>query len=939
MNNAHFKPSLSLSNLINDDLREDYERFTLFLEAYYEWLQSTTIEIENLSGTFSMDEVVVGAISGADAIIKQVSTGKLIVELKSRIPFEIGETITGETSSATCKVSSVTDNVIRSSGELLNYRNVQLTVDKYVDYLKSELYSSLPSNIEANKRFIARKFRDFYKIKGNKKSYQLLFRTLFNEDVFIKYPGEELLRVSDGKFEKTQIIRAVVENESTIFDYLNQTITGQTSDAIGNVVDIKLFNVGSVRVAEMTLKLVSGVFNAGERIEIVGTETTNTAIYGMVTGFTINDAGSGYAVGDTVIITSGEGNGATAVVSSIQKSPITKIKVNTPGYGYRLNTEATINNSGTGGTGLIVRVTDIANTYSAGGYTVGETATISIISRGSNYFKAPTITLTDSVISSLGMLSDKLIQIVSGGTNYAVGDALVFTGGSGGGAAGNVASVSEATTYDLLFEDGFRMTADGSYYDIVKNEDWNVTGSITRLELTNFGTAYTISNLPTISVTSGTGSSANLISIGIQGSGANVSIDVANNATGIGSIRKISLTNFGVGYVTANVNLSGIGDGNANVSAIITGLGINDGGWINDDGKIDYKLLQDSEYYQDFSYVIRSGLEFNLYSDIVKQIIHPAGLQFFGEILITTELDVSPVFKSTLELATNVNKYIAYMVLKGNAAVSPSYRSLNVEIDVKSLIQTQTAIYNRIERLISFQSEIDVSPIISSVIDIISNVNEFIVYINSLINTQSLNTFTERQIKIHTSLSMPDAFEMIERLVSLQPKINVSPIISSVIDIISSINEFIVYLQSLVSTESLNNFTERQIKIHPFSNVYEEFSPIAPNLLTIGETPISVYSSNLISEFQSLTFNDTYGTGLKTVRKNTKVSGTVDVTGNTVSGTSTTLNTDFANGDSIIIGNEKFIVNSVANTNYLLLNVSAQGSYTGASAYKEALVY
>lgn len=865
MNNAHFKPSLSLSNLINDDLREDYERFTLFLDAYYEWLQTSTIEIENVSGTFSVNETLVGETSGAKAVVKQVLSGKLIVEITSRLPFEVDETITGSTSSATCTIISIQDNVVRSTGELLNYRNVELSVDKYVDYLKSELYTSLPSNIQANKRFIARKFRDFYEIKGNKKSYELLFRTLFNEEIDIKYPGEDILRVSDGKFEKTQIIRAVIEDESTIFDYLNQTITGQDSEAIANVVDIKLFNIGSVRVAEMTLKLVSGVFDAGERIEIVGTESTNTAIYGMVTGFTINDAGSGYAVGDTVTITSGEGNEAKAVVSSIQKSPITSIKVNTPGYGYRLNTEATINNSGTGGTGLIVRVTDIANTYSAGGYTIGETATVSIISRGSDYFKAPTITLTDSVISSLGMLSDKLIQIVDGGTNYAVGDALVFTGGSGTSASGNVASVNEATTYDFLFEDGFRMKADGSYYDIIKNEDWNVTGAITRLELTNFGTGYTVSNLPIISVTSGTGTSANLIATGIQGIGANVSIDIANNATGIGSIRKIDLTDFGVGYVTANVNLASVGDGNANVSAIVTGLGIKEGTWINDDGKVDYKILQDSDYYQDFSYVIRSGLEFNLYSDIVKQAIHPAGLQFFGEILITTKLDVIPVFVDTF-------KYITNMILKDAALVQASYAALSVENDIALLIQTQTAIYNKLERLVSLQPEIDVSPIISSVIDIISNVNEYIVYLETLINTENLNSFTERQIKINPSLSIYDGFNLLD-----------------------------------------------------------------PNLLTLGETPISLFASNTISTIENFTFEDTYGTGLKTVTKNQKITGTVTVVGSDVIGSGTTLNADFANGDSIIIGNEKFIVNSVANTDYLMLNVSAQGSYTGASAYKETL--
>ena len=89
----------------------------------------------------------------------------------------------------------------------------------------------------------------------------------------------------------------------------------------------------------------------------------------------------------------------------------------------------------------------------------------------------------------MGLLTPKLITIANTGTNYGVGNSLVFTGGSGGAAAGIVAAVEETTTYDFLFEDGQRMIVDGSYEDILKNEDWNVLGPIARIELTNFGTA------------------------------------------------------------------------------------------------------------------------------------------------------------------------------------------------------------------------------------------------------------------------------------------------------------------------------------------------------------------------------------------------------------------------------------------------------------------
>jgi hypothetical protein len=273
---------------------------------------------------------------------------------------------------------------------------------------------------------------------------------------------------------------------------------------------------------------------------------------------------------------------------------------------------------------------------------------VQIINRGSGYYKKPSITLEDTVVKSLGLLSENLITIASGGTNYGVGNTIVFTGGSGANATGIVASVVETTTFDLKFEDDTKMIAETGK-DIIKNEDWLVKGPIARIELTNYGTGYTKTSLPTISVTSTTGSSANLIATNIQGASANVSIDTANNVTGVGSIRAVELKNFGVSYTTANVSLSAIGDGNANLTPIISGLGIKEGNWVGDYGKIDYKKIQDSYYFQDFSYVIRSGLAFTKYQESLKSIIHPAGLQAFGEILIQSTLDLTPIMLTTIE--------------------------------------------------------------------------------------------------------------------------------------------------------------------------------------------------------------------------------------------------------------------------------------------------
>lgn len=691
MAEVKFQPSQRVESFFSEDLGNDSERFLLFLKAYYEWLQTTKITYTSLSGTLQRDEVVTGT-SGATATIKEVGTGYIIVLVSSRVPFEIGETITGETSNATATVSTTKENVVRASGNLLNNRYIETTIDQYQDYLKAELYDSLPKEFLGDKRTIALKFKKYFESKSNEESYRFLFRLLYDEPIEFYYPGEDILRPSDGKFEKTNILR--VEATANVFNFLEKTIRGETSNSLANVVDIKTFFIGGIEIAEFTLKLVSGTFSTGETIVDVDDATLTTTVYGIVADFVINDGGSGYSLGDVITIT-GDGSEAQARVSSISDAPISTLKINEVGHGYQLNTEATINESGTGGSGLLVRVTELANTYSytdantSNTYVLGEVSRVQILNRGSEYISAPTITLQDTTISSLGLLSDKLITIVDGGSDYGVGNTLVFTGSSGANAAGIVASVEEAITYDLLFEDGFRMLSEDSYDDIIKTEEWDVLGAITRVELTNFGDGYTVDDLPTITVTSTTGSSANLIATDIQGRNANVVVDIANNTIGIGAIRDVEITNFGIDYTSATADATGIGDGNANLSITISGLGISDGGWVNDDGKLNYKYIQDSFFYQDFSYVIKSGLAFNFYKDTIKSIIHPAGFQPFGEIQITAFLNVSARILSSA-VTSEIQQYLVYIESFFN--VAPAYaesfifREIQIErpIDVSS---------------------------------------------------------------------------------------------------------------------------------------------------------------------------------------------------------------------------------------------------------------
>tara|TARA_B000000557_G_C20735319_1_gene426124 strand:+ start:69 stop:1040 length:972 start_codon:yes stop_codon:yes gene_type:complete len=64
--------------------------------------------------------------------------------------------------------------------------------------------------------------------------------------------------------------------------------------------------------------------------------------------------------------------------------------------------------------------------------------------------------------------------------------------------------------------------------------------------------------------------------------------------------------------------------------------------WSGDDGKISHlKKVQDSYYYQSFSYVIKTGQTIDYWKDAVKKLLHPAGFAFFGQVVVFTQASMA----------------------------------------------------------------------------------------------------------------------------------------------------------------------------------------------------------------------------------------------------------------------------------------------------------
>ena len=1001
---------------------------TIFYSSAYSNTVISNISIDDVIRINGENHVVDTVNTIAIVTLENHATGASSAPIVKLSPY-VSITNIADTETNRATIQDISDNVIRKSGKLLEYRDPEKTVDKYVDFLKQELYSTYPKDSVADERKIARRLREFYKTKGNEESYRFLFKMLFDEEIELKFPGEDLLRVSDGKFEKTNILR--IEATPTVFNFLNRTVVGANSVALGTVVDIRKIIVSETEIAQAELGIVIGTFEAGESIFDVTNSELSANLYGIVSGFQIVDGGSGYEVGDEIII-SGDGSDASAKVSSIRRSPVYKLKINKKGYGYREGVVATVDNTATGGEGLIVGVGDIANTYvveePAGTfYEVGEISEIFILDRGSGYAKKPTITLIDPIIEPLGMLHTDLITIDNGGGGYAIGDALTFAGGAAPttAAVGQVASVTGSN--NIIFEDSTNILFDNSYLrtdfriffqqyplnfyisglgdivrwvyypgiiptyrviglnerDVLKEEGTLPTGAIVRIELTNDGRGYDHEDLPTIGVTSSGGAGAAFTLEGIQGRSANVEVDTANVEPkyGIGSIRDVEILNYGLDYSTATADLTGSGDGNANLIPIVTGSGTSKGFFRNDDGKVDYKVIQDSEYWQDFSYVIKSGLVIERYSDIVKEILHPAGTVFFGEILIYNVISVTPKFTGIVDVINAIENYFIYITSLVQTLTGSDPQKIEKEIPLEALDPAPLVNDNNIDPVVIIEKSIDVTGQehtseyvidISLDVDTITNsdpqkiekeillealdpaplVNDNnidpVVIIEKLTDASGNERTPEYELNLEIPIDVTGQ-EHTEYELNLEIPVDVA---------IEKHTEYNIEYQtygdvSAVGPDQQSLEKEIQINIDAITEKAAEYIvvteidvvnsevtvPQGPITSTYGRQQIIVFAVDQISSIQDRTFDTEY---LTTVDIWRRITGTVNVlsyplssVSNIVFGTGgTTFLSEFIEDSPITIENEKFLVKSVANNEYMELKVPAQTNYVNVYAYR-----
>ena len=686
---ADFKDKLShlISQQAPDFVLEDHPYFLEFVKEYYKFLESAEMTLTNigdpdhiqletqtetnnflqLSGTnqqgddngdrilledtsygdFINGETITGQTSGATAtvLVEDIDEGsRLFVTHQNK--FEIGELIVGATSGAEATIATYKANPVQNIQQLLDYPDPDKTIQSFLTKFRNAFLQSIPDSLGTgvDKRKLIKNIKSLYRAKGTKRASEIFFKLLFNENAEIRFPKENILRASDGKWDTERVIRCLEVGTSNATNLIGQVITqandpgdAGVNEATAIVENVFKYEIGGETVVELVLaeSSITGTFITGQNI--TGTDNTDEdilvtcTIQGIIATKTITNDGVFYNEGDTVSVAGG-GNDAIIQVDAIGSGSISEIIVDDGGTGYEIGD--TIN-------------------FSSG----NATAKVSVVN-GSITQEESDSTTDDHIV-----LEDETVR----GDPY-TGNKVVQESGTGVGDITDVRLIYEGNGYTSL--PTLTITSSGgSSASIFANS--NDIGRILSLKTIELGSNYDDSPSPptltlptyllltnrsggfiTDETITGLDSSSTAVTATVVSFDTNTNILKCSGATG--TFAENTTITGGTSLQTATVTKNDQATATSTVNAIAT----TDGEFINQDGWISETSMriQDSLLYQDYSYIVRVGRSINDWRDTYTQTLHSAGFYFQGEVTIETQ--VSARIKDVTGINTSVTEEI-----------------------------------------------------------------------------------------------------------------------------------------------------------------------------------------------------------------------------------------------------------------------------------------
>ena len=651
-------------------------------------------------GKFTRGETITGQTSNATATVlgEDLDNGRLFISAQDK--FVIGETVLGNSSNASAIINNYKPNPVTNIQELLNFRDPDKVISNFLTKFRNEFLNTLPETLDdgIDKRKLIKNVKSLYQAKGTNRGHELFFKLLFGLKSETIYPREQMLRVSDGNWDTKTILRVISTTGNTL-NLIGRQITGLTSGATAIVENVFKFRIGANEVSEFILNAdtITGTFQTSEEIRGTANDDDDIFIKANITGIpeavTFTNDGTLYEAEENIAITAG-GTGAIVQVDNIGRGGLTDLFISDAGSGYSIGDELVFDNSGTTGSGAAGFVS-VVN----GGITPEDGTDLQIIfedNSGSVLLETASDGLSTILLETdepgTVILEDgfKLIQEDSATTeryepeyllqdtdysstitdhivletNTQIGDSyngnkIVQEEGTGTGDITDIHLRNPGNNYDKLPIISINTESElGDNGKILCYGD--EIGRIITSKIVESGAQYELSPSPTLSLRT------KVIIAGVSGSfviggtvNGETSDGTAITATVIGydsdrGILTLSDATGTFGSETTITDALSFATGTvktldqATATTSVGAVAVTSGAFINQDGHVSENTMkiQDSLYYQDFSYVIKVGQSINLWRDSFKKTIHTGGFYVTGQVNIETTINAgitSPV--------------------------------------------------------------------------------------------------------------------------------------------------------------------------------------------------------------------------------------------------------------------------------------------------------
>ena len=335
-----------IDSLFPSFYQDEGENFVAFIKAYYEWLEQNfqLITLESNEGFVKGGRVTQENVTGT---IYSIIDNDLLVKVDSNETFKCFNIC-----SELIPITTVNDGITYStyilrggtsrrlgsifiSRNLLDYRDIDETIDLFVVFFKEKYLRNIEFDTATNKRLLVKNALDLYRAKGTERAIDLFFRLIYGVKPEVEYPADVLFQPSGAEWVKPTYLEISPNTVDRAIKLVGKEITGVTSGAKAFVENYAKLRINNGYSHVLFVSNIKGRFVTRELLIDDQLYSDSPVIYGSLSEVNVSSSSGGFEIGDIIPITTSTGISGLARVTAVKNaSGKIEFELVEDGFGY-----------------------------------------------------------------------------------------------------------------------------------------------------------------------------------------------------------------------------------------------------------------------------------------------------------------------------------------------------------------------------------------------------------------------------------------------------------------------------------------------------------------------------------------------------------------------------------------------------------------------------